>query len=100
MANKALSKKDLEKRIEELNQSLSEDWILQDGKLFKEFKFSDFTAAFGFMSQVAITAEKMNHHPEWSNVYNKVNVHLRTHEANGITDKDFKLAQKMEEFVP
>jgi len=99
MSNKALSKKDLEKRIEELNQDLSEDWILQDGKLYKEFGFSDFIAAFGFMSQVAITAEKMNHHPEWSNVYNKVNVHLSTHEANGITDKDFKLAQKMEGFV-
>ncbi|MFO7945103.1 MAG: 4a-hydroxytetrahydrobiopterin dehydratase [Anaerolineales bacterium] len=100
MPNKALSKNVLEKKIKELNQGSSEDWILQDGKLFKEFGFSDFTAAFGFMSQVAITAEKMNHHPEWSNVYNKVNVHLSTHEANGITDKDFKLAQKMEEFVP
>lgn len=99
MSNKALSKKDLKKRIEELNKDLSDDWVLQDGKLYKEFGFSDFTAAFGFMSQVAITAEKMNHHPEWSNVYNKVNVNLSTHEANGITDKDFKLAQKMEEFV-
>ncbi len=71
-------------------------WSLENGKLTRDFKFPDFVRAFGFMTSVAIEAEKLNHHPEWSNVYNKVTVHLVTHEANGITELDFKLAKKMD----
>lgn len=70
-------------------------WSLENGKLTRDFKFPDFVRAFGFMTSAAIEAEKLNHHPEWSNVYNKVTVHLVTHEAKGITELDFKLAQKM-----
>ncbi|MGH8193952.1 MAG: 4a-hydroxytetrahydrobiopterin dehydratase [Woeseiaceae bacterium] len=71
-------------------------WSLENGKLTRDFKFPDFVRAFGFMTSAAIEAEKLNHHPEWSNVYNKVTVHLVTHEANGITELDFKLAKKMD----
>lgn len=82
-------------QIEEKLASLKE-WSLEGGKLKREFKFPDFIRAFGFMTSAAIEAEKLNHHPEWSNVYNKVTVQLVTHEAKGITELDFKLAQKMD----
>lgn len=72
-------------------------WSLDGGKLAREFKFADFARAFGFMASVAIEADKLNHHPEWSNVYNRVTVRLVTHEAKGITGLDFELAQKMNE---
>lgn len=71
------------------------DWVLVDGKLHREFKFGDFVEAFGFMASAAIEAEKMNHHPEWFNVYSKVRVDLTTHEAGGITELDFALAERM-----
>jgi len=64
--------------------------------LQKQFTFSDFNAAFAFMTRVAMVAEKMNHHPEWFNVYNRVDVTLSTHDADGITALDFKLAEFME----
>lgn len=70
-------------------------WSLDEGKLFREFKFANFIEAFGFMTSAAIAAEKMNHHPEWCNVYSKVTVHLTTHDAGGITELDFALAKKM-----
>jgi len=69
-------------------------WIEKDNKLTRTFEFKDFTEAFGFMSKVAIEAEKMNHHPNWSNVYNKVSFELTTHdEGNTVTEKDRKLAE-------
>ncbi|HEY9116424.1 MAG TPA: 4a-hydroxytetrahydrobiopterin dehydratase [Roseivirga sp.] len=69
-------------------------WTEKDNKLTKTFEFKDFTEAFGFMSKVAIEAEKMNHHPNWSNVWNKVSFELTTHDAgNTITEKDRKLAE-------
>lgn len=72
-------------------------WIEQDNKLLKSFTFQSFTEAFGFMTKVAIEAEKMNHHPEWSNVYNKVSFKLSTHDAGDVvTDKDRKLAEIIE----
>ena len=70
------------------------EWQETDNALVAEFKFEDFVSAFGFMSAVALHAEKMNHHPEWSNVYNKVSIKLTTHDAgNTVTDKDLKLSQ-------
>lgn len=69
-------------------------WIEKENKLTKTFEFKDFTEAFGFMTKVAIEAEKMNHHPNWSNVWNKVSFELTTHDAgNTITEKDRKLAE-------
>ena len=71
-------------------------WALEDGKLHREFRFDDFVAAFGFMSRVALAAERMDHHPEWFNVYNRVVVDLRTHDCDGISDRDFALARKID----
>lgn len=68
-------------------------WKEEDNRLCKTFTFDDFTQAFGFMTKVAIEAEKMQHHPDWSNVYNTVSFRLNTHDAGDIvTDKDHKLA--------
>ena len=67
-------------------------WSLRDGKLHRELRFRDFSAAFGFMTRVALAAEKRDHHPEWSNVWNRVTIDLATHESNGITERDVGLA--------
>ena len=83
-----------------LNQTLDkgQQWQIVNGKLYKEFKFKSFIRAFGWMSQIAIWAEKLSHHPEWFNVYNRVKVELTTHDVDGISDLDFTLANKMELF--
>ncbi|GAC31378.1 4a-hydroxytetrahydrobiopterin dehydratase [Paraglaciecola polaris] len=85
-------------KLNELNQNLptEQQWQITEGKLAKDFKFKSFIRAFGWMSQVAIWAEKLNHHPEWFNVYNKVEVKLTTHDAGGLSELDFKLATKMD----
>lgn len=90
----------IENALAELNASLdvAAQWQIVNEKLVKEFKFKSFIRAFGWMSQIAIWAEKLNHHPEWFNVYNKVKVELTTHDVDGISDLDFKLATKMELF--
>ena len=75
------------------------DWTLQNDKLSRKFSFADFIDAFGFMSRVALLAEKMNHHPEWSNVYNRVSVELTTHDAGGISDRDFQLAERINQLL-
>ncbi|MCC2603768.1 4a-hydroxytetrahydrobiopterin dehydratase [Planctobacterium marinum] len=92
----AFNNNDIQKALGQLNLSCKNEWKLVDGSLQKRFKFSNFIEAFGWMSKVAIVAEKMDHHPEWFNVYNKVDVTLVTHDANGITQKDFDLANQME----
>jgi 4a-hydroxytetrahydrobiopterin dehydratase len=71
-------------------------WAVVDGKLHKEYKFADFIHAFGFMATSALGIEKMNHHPEWFNVYNRVTVDLATHDAGGITSKDVDLAKLLD----
>ena len=80
--------------IEEALAAL-DGWSLENGKLNRNFKFANFIEAFGFMTRAAIEAEKMDHHPEWFNVYSKVNVELVTHSAAGITSLDVELAKKM-----
>ncbi len=85
-----LSDTDVAAQLESLD-----GWSLENGKLRREFRFADFVEAFGFMSRAAIEAEKMNHHPEWFNVYSKVVVDLTTHDAGGISELDFALAEKM-----
>jgi 4a-hydroxytetrahydrobiopterin dehydratase len=75
-------------------------WKEENNKLIKTFTFSNFIEAFGFMSKVAIVAEKMNHHPSWSNVYNKVSFELSTHDAgNIVTEKDRTLATAIDALV-
>ncbi len=71
-------------------------WSIDDGKLHREYRFDDFVTAVGFMAAVAIEAEKLNHHPNWSNVYNRVDVTLWTHDSGGITSYDVALATAME----
>ena len=73
------------------------EWSIEGGKLHREYKFPDFIHAFGFMSTAALGIEKMNHHPEWFNVYNRVTVDLMTHDAQGITSKDIDLAKLLDE---
>ena len=75
-------------------------WKVVDGKLHREFKFDDFIHAFGFMTSCAIVAEAMGHHPEWLNVYNRLIVDLSTHDAGGISAKDFELAGKLNSLYP
>jgi 4a-hydroxytetrahydrobiopterin dehydratase len=70
-------------------------WSLVGEKLTKSYKFKDFTEAFGFMTKVAIVAEKMDHHPEWFNVYNNLKIELTTHDAGGISQLDLDLAKKI-----
>lgn len=89
----------LPKAIEsEIQQALAEldAWTAVDGKLHRQYRFRDFVQAFGFMTQVALMAERVAHHPEWFNVYNRIVVDLTTHEAGGITAKDFALAREMD----
>ena len=71
------------------------EWEFDDLSLSRGFAFADFVAAFGFMSKVALLAERMNHHPEWSNVYNRVEVRLTSHDKGGITARDIKLAAEI-----
>ena len=71
-------------------------WTVKNGKLHKDFAFSDFTEAFSFMTKIALHAEKKNHHPEWFNVYNRVSIDLITHDAGGITTNDVELAKFIE----
>lgn len=73
-------------------------WKEEDNKLKRSFEFKDFVQAFTFMTKVAFAAEKMGHHPNWSNAYNKVDIQLFTHDANdSITEKDIKLSEKIDE---
>ena len=72
-----------------------EGWEVCDGKFHREFRFNDFVEAWGFMSRVALVAEKMNHHPEWFNVYNTVRVDLSTHDMGGLSRLDVELAEKI-----
>ena len=91
----ALSARELESRLES-----RPDWNLEQNKLHRVFEFKNFVEAFGFMSQIAILAEKMDHHPEWSNVFSRVEVFLTTHDANGISELDFELAEHMDRLGP
>lgn len=91
MAAQTLSSRDLDSSLEQLA-----GWSIQAGKLHREYKFTDFAHAFGFMATAAVLIEKRNHHPEWLNVYNRVVVDLTTHDSGGITQKDVELARMLE----
>ena len=82
-----------------LNQkinNLSKNWVIEDVLLKGSFVFKNFDDAFSFMKKVAIKCEDMNHHPKWTNVYNKIDVELYTHDSGGITEKDFELSSYMD----
>ncbi|MDE1724641.1 MAG: 4a-hydroxytetrahydrobiopterin dehydratase [Thaumarchaeota archaeon] len=83
---------------EQIKSELSrlQGWSVVNGKLHKDYIFDDFIDAFGFMSKAAIHIEKMNHHPEWFNVYNKISIDLVTHDAGGITQNDVSLAKTLD----
>ena len=82
--------------IDERLKGLDAGWTRDGGALTHTFAFRDFVTAFGFMSEVALVAERLNHHPEWFNVYGTVRVTLTSHDAGGITARDFELARAME----
>ena len=88
-----------QKEIEEKLQSLSSGWAQEGDFIKRDFTFDNFTHAFGFMTMVAIEAEKSDHHPNWQNVYNKVSISLSTHDAGGLTDQDFDLASKIDQIA-
>ncbi len=96
MTARVLNLTELQQSLNDLNRDAAGEWVLVDNRLSRSFRFPDFVSAFGFMTRVAMHAEKLNHHPDWSNVYSTVNVSLTTHEAGGITATDFALARKME----
>ncbi|HLL25562.1 MAG TPA: 4a-hydroxytetrahydrobiopterin dehydratase [Kofleriaceae bacterium] len=82
---------DIAQRLRELPS-----WTIENGKLHRTYTFASFVEAFGFMASCALVAEKRDHHPEWSNVYNRVVVDLTTHDAGGISARDFELAVEMD----
>ena len=85
----------------EINEELKHlsGWSVENEKLHKEFQFDSFNQAFGFMTRAAMEIEKMNHHPEWFNVYNRISVELTTHDAGGITDNDVNLARILNSLI-
>ena len=87
------AKKLTEAQIQE-NLAQVDGWTIENGKLHKEFQFDNFITAFGFMTQLALVAESLNHHPEWFNVYNRVTIDLTTHDAGGISELDFQWAKQ------
>ena len=89
-----LSASELDLALQELKS-----WSIERGKLHRQFQFSSFVEAFGFMTRVALVAETIGHHPEWCNVYNRISVDLTTHDAGGITMKDIHLAHKINELA-
>ncbi len=87
---KRMDDADIQRRLAEIP-----GWELRDGSLYREFRMANFVEAFAFMTSVALIAERMNHHPDWTNVYNVVRVRLSTHDAGGISEKDFALASEI-----
>lgn len=83
---------------QEVEQALAalDGWSVREGKLHRQFRFADFSAAFAFMTRAAMRAEQLDHHPDWSNVYNRVTVDLHTHDVGGITRLDIELASALD----
>lgn len=96
MAYQAYTAEQIDSALAQLNAKSAHVWVIEHEKLTKTFTFKNFQQAFGFMTMSALYAEKQDHHPEWSNVYNKVEVQLTTHFVSGLSEKDFDLAQHMD----
>lgn len=90
-----LVKEDIKNALVELGDDWELVWDGDEQKLHRQLMFNDFAAAFGFMSEVSLHAEKMNHHPEWKNIYNQVDIWLITHDVGGISELDIELAQQI-----
>ena len=75
------------------------EWSLDGGQLYRRFEFEDFVGAFGFMSSVALAAERLNHHPDWSNSYQTVEIRLSSHDVGGLSERDFRLARRIDEIA-
>jgi 4a-hydroxytetrahydrobiopterin dehydratase len=88
-----------EQEIQDRMKNIDSVWLLKGKFIHREILFKDFIQAFSFMTSVAIIAEKSNHHPNWKNVYNKVNIALNSHDADGLTDKDFQLAEDIDQIL-
>lgn len=86
---------------DEVNRRLTAlpGWTLRDGALFREIRFASFAEAFGFMASAAIVAQEMDHHPDWTNVYDRVTIRLSSHDVKGISARDFTLAERMNAFA-
>ena len=74
---------------------LNNEWVIENNKLVRQFKFKDFQETFMFMEKIAVLAEELRHHPQWTNTYNKLEIMLWTHEINGLSNLDFKMAKKI-----
>lgn len=83
--------------VTESVKTISPEWTIIEDHIKRDFQFKNFVEAFDFMTKVATKAEELNHHPEWSNVYNKVSVSLSTHDVKGLSELDFKLAQYLDQ---
>jgi 4a-hydroxytetrahydrobiopterin dehydratase len=79
--------------------TVPDGWVIVDGKLHRVFTFADFSGAFGFMTRAALAAEKMDHHPDWSNSWNTVTIDLSSHDVGGLTDRDERLARTMNDIA-
>ena len=91
---KKLSEKEIQKKLEKL-----EGWEFEDNTIETSFQFENFKEAFSIMTRIAFECEAQGHHPDWSNVYNTLTISLSTHDADGVTEKDFKLAQSIEDII-
>lgn len=91
---KKLSEQEIEKHLEEID-----GWEYVDGAIETSFEFKNFKEAFSVMTRIAFECEAQGHHPDWSNVYNSLNIRLNTHDADGVTEKDFKLAKSIEAII-
>jgi 4a-hydroxytetrahydrobiopterin dehydratase len=89
-----LAPEEIERRLAQLPK-----WALQEGKLHRELRFPSFVAAFGFMTRVALVAEKRDHHPDWSNSYDRVVIDLSSHDVGGVSARDFELARSIDEIA-
>ena len=91
---KPLTELQIRSKLQELD-----GWLYEDNALHTKFEFNDFKDAFSAMTRIAFEAERLNHHPDWSNVYNSLQISLSTHDAGGVTDNDFELAQIINDLV-
>lgn len=96
MTRTRLTDAEITSALASLNAISAAPWVIKDKYLHKEFISKDFVQTFGLMSQIALLAEKLNHHPDWFNSYNKLSINLSTHDADGLTALDFKLAGMIE----